>query len=198
MLLSVLPLALVLSGAQSSQLDFSRQPETPPPSVITAQRPTVQPRRSIQIRPEIAHLGLGTYARVSSEIVHARVLGSRVAIEPGMPILTVWRLEVLGAVKGWSRGQVDVALAGGESDDVTVTLLHAPRFVVGEEVVVFLSQGENSAYPTVLGLDQGAYSVVRDEHGLRRVSGLHASAAPLAEFLGEVGELAYPVHQTPR
>ncbi len=89
-------------------------------------------------------------------------------------LLTFVTVEVSETLKGAAAGTVTVALPGGidarRKFPVAVTYPGAPAIAEGEEVVLFLVDGQeiSGAYG-VAGFSQGKYSVVEDAGGVKYV-----------------------------
>ncbi len=92
-------------------------------------------------------------------------------------IFTRTRLEVLAPVKGEPGHEVVLTLPGGSVDGQRVAVLGIPRFVPGQETVVFLSGPDDSGSPWPIGLAQGCYSV-QEEKGKERHVLLQAGTNP--------------------
>ena len=85
-------------------------------------------------------------------------------------IYTYINLNVLESVKG-AKGEKTITIRqlGGSVGNLISVVPGMPGFKTGEEVVVFLSVRDREGYPWVMGLQQGKYSVVTDENGLKHV-----------------------------
>lgn len=103
----------------------------------------------------------------SEHVVHARALRSMSRFERDV-IVTYTTLEVIESAKGGlaTRSTLDVVYLGGVVGDVAMSVEGSPRFVVGEESVVFAER--NRAFMTPTGMSQGVMPV-RTERGVRRV-----------------------------
>lgn len=85
-------------------------------------------------------------------------------------IYTYITLSVSESVKG-AKGEKTVTIRqlGGSVGNLISAVPGTPSFKTGEEVVVFLTARDKEGYPWVMGLQQGKYSVVTDENGLKQV-----------------------------
>ena len=98
----------------------------------------------------------------SGLIVHGRV----VAVEshlvgPQRAIESVVSLAVIQTLKGDTRDIVSFRVPTGEVGRYRRVLVGAPEFKSGDEVIVFL-QGRAPSLPSVFGLNQGLYRVMRN------------------------------------
>lgn len=103
----------------------------------------------------------------SAVVAHGRVTGVRVAWDAEHEnIWTHYEIVLDEALKGAPGRSVEIQEPGGELDGLRMEIVGAPRYQVGEEVVIF-------AAPTPVGLrtcgwGQGRF-VVEGEAGQRRV-----------------------------
>ncbi len=125
----------------------------------------------------VQKLSLQDLARKSEAIVVAEVeeTVSRWDDE-GKEIYTYVTVRVSDHVKGQKgqKGQkapatLTLRQLGGQVDKIASVVPGMPEFRKGEQVVLFLSQKDAAGYPWVVGLQQGKYSVVTDENGLKQV-----------------------------
>ena len=110
-------------------------------------------------------------AEKSQTIVRAQVLDQASRWDDGRKeIYTYITLRILESVKG-AKGETTITLRqlGGAVDNLISTVPGMPSFRRDEEVVLFLSSKDGAGYPWVMGLQQGKYSVVTDEQGLKHV-----------------------------
>src|SRR4051812_16937380 len=95
-------------------------------------------------------------------IVHGRVADVRSFTSgPGRTIESVVTLEVIDTLKGTPSRTVLFRIPNGQVGRYRRIVVGAPEFQQGDEVVVFL-QAHAPAIPTIFGLSQGVYRVVRD------------------------------------
>jgi hypothetical protein len=110
----------------------------------------------------VQKLSLQDLAKRSESIVMAKVSDVTSSWDAGhKEIYTSISLQIVSPVKG-RKGESTVTLRqiGGTVGNIASIVPGMPRFTVGEEVVVFLTQKDASGYPWVMGLQQGKYSVV--------------------------------------
>jgi hypothetical protein len=110
-------------------------------------------------------------AKKSDSIVRARVedqISRR--DETNREIYTYITLSVLESVKG-AKGEKSITIRqmGGSVDNLISYIPGMPTFKRGEEVVLFLSRKDGAGYPWVMGLQQGKYTVITDENGIKNV-----------------------------
>ena len=103
-----------------------------------------------------------TVVTESTMAVHGRV----VAVEAGLTgprrsIESVVTVSVISALKGRPGPIVSFRVPNGQVGRYRRVMVGAPEFEEGDEVVVFL-QGRSPAMPSLFGLSQGVYRVVRD------------------------------------
>ena len=85
-------------------------------------------------------------------------------------IYTYITLSVSESVKG-AKGEklVTIRQLGGTVGNIISAVPGMPTFKPGEQVVVFLSPKDQAGYPWVMGLQQGKYSVLTDDNGVKFV-----------------------------
>jgi hypothetical protein len=124
-------------------------------------------------------------------------------------IETLLSIDVERTLKGSAGDSIVVRVPGGQMGPYLSVMPGAPRFVEGEEVVLFLA-GAPPEVPHILALGQGVFRVVRDPNtGARTVVPelLRASAygdvhvirgdltrrpTPLGRFILDVRGIAHP------
>ncbi len=95
-------------------------------------------------------------------IVHGRVVDVRSFMSgPRRTIESVVTLSVIDTLKGVPARTVLFRIPNGQVGRYRRVVVGAPEFEEGDEVVVFL-QAHAPAIPTLFGLSQGVYRVVRD------------------------------------
>lgn len=95
-------------------------------------------------------------------IVHGRVVEVRSFLNgPRRTIESVVTLSVIDTLKGTPTRTVLFRVPNGQVGRYRRIVVGAPEFEDGDEVVVFL-QAHAPAIPTLFGLSQGVYRVVRD------------------------------------
>jgi len=98
----------------------------------------------------------------SPTIVHGRVTDVRSFISgPRRTIESVVTLSVIETLKGVPARTVLFRVPNGQVGRYRRVVVGVPEFEDGDEVVVFL-QAHAPAIPTLFGLSQGVYRVVRD------------------------------------
>jgi hypothetical protein len=95
-------------------------------------------------------------------IVHGRVADVRSFVSgPRRTIESVVTLSVIDTLKGTPARTVLFRVPNGQVGRYRRVVVGAPEFEQGDEVVVFL-QAHAPSIPTLFGLSQGVYRVVRD------------------------------------
>ena len=98
----------------------------------------------------------------SGIIVHGRVIDVQSALTgPRRTIESFVTMDVITALKGTPGARVTFRVPNGQIGRYRRVLVGAPEFERGDEAVVFLS-GQAPAVPSLFGLNQGVYRVVRD------------------------------------
>ena len=132
---------------------------------------------SVATATTVQKLSLQDLARKSDAIVVGEVEQTVSRWDDqGKEIYTYVTVRVTDQVKGRKnqKGQkgpetLTLRQLGGQVDKIASVVPGMPEFRKGEEVVLFLSQKDAAGYPWVVGLQQGKYSVVTDENGLKQV-----------------------------
>jgi hypothetical protein len=94
-------------------------------------------------------------------IVYGRVADVRAAwvqTDTSRRIESIVTLEVSSYLRGGPGGTVTFRVPGGTVGGYRTTMIGAPEFTAGEEVVLFLRSG-GPAIPQVFGLSQGVFRV---------------------------------------
>jgi hypothetical protein len=95
----------------------------------------------------------------SSAIVHGKVVRSWTSWDPEhTAIWTHYRIEVRDALKGARKSAITLSEPGGEIDGKRMDIVGAPRYAVGEEVVVFAALTP-IGYLRTCGWGQGKFQV---------------------------------------
>ena len=98
----------------------------------------------------------------SSVAVHGRVVSVRSELSgPRRTIESFVTVAVIRSLKGTPGPTVTFRVPNGQVGRYRRIVVGAPEFEEGDEVVVFL-QGRAPAMPTLFGLSQGVYRVIRD------------------------------------
>jgi hypothetical protein len=104
---------------------------------------------------------LGELARDARAIVRGRVLSVDGRwTEDRRTIETIVTLQAASYLKGALGPTVQFRVPGGDLGRYRSIVVGAPRFVVNEEVVVFLG-ANGPAVPYIVGFNQGVYRIVR-------------------------------------
>jgi hypothetical protein len=117
----------------------------------------------------VAALTLDTLIQKSEYVVYGRAVGTRSFWDPATS--TIWtetELVVLDGAKGRAGKAIVITEPGGVLGDIAHLFPGMPRFVGGEEVVLFLYSAPGNRI-RVLGLRQGVYEVLRDRDSGERV-----------------------------
>jgi hypothetical protein len=105
----------------------------------------------------------------SQVIVHGRISDVRAVLVDGRRrIETIVTLDVATYLKGGPAETVTFRVPGGTVGRYRSTMVGAPEFIVGEEVVLFL-RADGPVVPQIFGLGQGVYRVRTDAQTGRRV-----------------------------
>ena len=103
-----------------------------------------------------------TIVTESPIIVHGRVTDVTSFVSgPRRTIESVVTLSVIDTLKGAPARTVLFRIPNGQVGRYRRVVVGAPEFAEGDEVVVFL-QAHAPAIPTIFGLSQGVYRIVRD------------------------------------
>lgn len=92
-------------------------------------------------------------------------------------------------------GRVTVEIPGGTVGQYSQVVAGAPRFAVGQEVVLFLWAASPGAAPRVLGLSLGAFTVERSAAGPVAVSRRGSLTAATAAGVEHLGDLRVPLKE---
>jgi hypothetical protein len=103
-----------------------------------------------------------TVVTESTIAVHGTVVGVQAGLTgPRRSIESIITVSVITALKGTPGARVVFRVPNGQVGRYRRVLVGAPEFEEGDEVVVFL-QGRAPAMPSLFGLSQGVYRVIRD------------------------------------
>ena len=95
-------------------------------------------------------------------IVAGEVTGSRTyRTGDGKLILTSYTVQVGESIKGKAPGTLTVTTVGGKVGNTVLHVSGMPQFQTGENTVLFLER--SGAYTTVVGLNQGKFSISNGE-----------------------------------
>ena len=121
----------------------------------------------------VQRLGLEDLVKKSHRIVVGQVTGSRTYWSTDKKfILTDYTIAVSESLKGGAPGSIAVTTIGGKIGDLELYVSGMPAFQKGENAVIFVEQ--SGAYETVVGLQQGKFTVAN------------------GEVANRVGDLAFP------
>jgi len=110
----------------------------------------------------VERLNLDDMVKRAHKIVVGKVRNARTYwSDNGKLILTTYTMEVEEAVKGPFSGTLELTTIGGQIGGVILHVAGMPSFVNGESAVVFVE--ESGAFSTVVGLDQGKFTVTNGE-----------------------------------
>lgn len=110
----------------------------------------------------LARLSLDDLAAAAEAVARVRCAGAEARWENGS-IWTVTTFEVLETMKGNLAAEITVRLPGGRAGHLTATVDGAPRFLPGEEVVMFLESSRTGEF-TIAGWAEGTFRISRDPH----------------------------------
>ena len=111
----------------------------------------------------LERLSLDDVIQKSSDIVRARVLGSRADFRGSM-IYTHWSLQVSERLKGADQSTIEVLVPGGSASGFRQEVPGAPRLVPGREYLLFLwTSKTGSLYIT--GWGQGVFNLSKNAGG---------------------------------
>ena len=119
---------------------------------------------------QVRSLNLEEMVQRADRIFSGRCVQVRVAEDPEThQKATFVTFTVDRTVKGGGRPKVTIKVLGeqGWPGKREVGLEGAPRYVEGEEVVLFLYGDSRSGFTSPVGLGQGKFSVIRDKNGER-------------------------------
>jgi hypothetical protein len=159
--------------------------------VSSARRTPARDARPItRVHVEIPRRSFDEYVAFAADVVHARVVSvTGVSQTPAVDVTQV-EIDVLSSLHGRVEGRTVVVVAGADLPSRRTIVSAAPSFVVGEEVVLFLSSGSTGSAHHILGLGQGTYRVRENPLRGYEVVGLHANGELLEDFLARAGEAA--------
>jgi hypothetical protein len=126
-------------------------------SAVIAVASTATVRATVYVTADLRELATEARAVAHGRVVslEARWVDGRRAIE------TLVTLEVESYAKGDLGESLTLRVPGGQMGPYRSVMLGAPRFVEGEEVIVFLAS-PGAAIPHLVGLAQGVYRVRLD------------------------------------
>jgi hypothetical protein len=135
----------------------------------------------------IPPLSLDVKAARADEVIH----GVITAVTPDTNVKpmpeTRYSVQLLNAMKGERRGQIDVRVGGVWTDEMQYEVIPAPHFGVGDEVVLFLYRIGTDGTFGVYGLDQGAFVLGLDRR-VQAMNDVAVASTPLDAFWIDVME----------
>jgi len=108
----------------------------------------------------LEHMSVAQMARASQEIVRARCVGNSVGWDEG-EIWTFTTFRVEEVWRGHAAGPITVRLLGGRTGQLTSLVAGVPRFLPGEEVVLFLQRTSRGDF-SIVSWEQGTFRIRRD------------------------------------
>jgi hypothetical protein len=165
----------------------------------------------------VVPLEFESLCRKADAIAYVKCAGVRSFVaSDGQQVMTETRLEVLAPVKGTPGAEVTLILPGGKAEGRRTEIPGIPRFIAGEEAVVFLTRAGVHGSPWPVGLQQGCYVVRAGKEGdrwvalapganpvprdiLAKPTGTGVARLPLDAFLDRIQrELAAPSGERPQ
>lgn len=147
--------------------------------------PKGEARELHRVHLEIAHQSLENYARFSDAIVVAKVTSWSESYRDDRMAETVYGIEVQDRLKGEIPDQSQIHVAGAEYGPRIVRVVGAPRFEIGEQVLLFLCRDAATNEFGILGLGGGTYRIHEDGADLQ-VTGMHSALRSLSSFKSEI------------
>lgn len=124
----------------------------------------------------LARMNLDELAAAAEAVVHAQCLGNASRWEGG-EIWTFTSFEVMETMKGAVPRLLTVRLLGGQVGHLVSTVSGVPRFVPGEEAILFLERTRVGDF-SVTGWAVGTFRIHRDARsGKQRVTQESSSVA---------------------
>jgi hypothetical protein len=108
----------------------------------------------------LVRMSVADMTRISSAVVRARCMANETGWQGG-EIWTVTTFSVEETWKGATAIQIRVRLPGGSTGGLTSTIAGVPRFMPGEDVVLFLEAKGKGEFSVVSWM-QGTFRVWRD------------------------------------
>ena len=112
----------------------------------------------------VVPLDLDQITAGAQHIVHVRCTNNEVQPDAAIGVVTVTTFVVLDRAKGSGAPTFIVRQAGGELNGLAVDY-HVPKFIVGNEYVLFMPPASKLGLASPVGLSQGAFSVVQGRTG---------------------------------
>lgn len=158
-----------------------------PTHSTSSQTPVVEGIRRGNVYVEIPELPLDALMTAATNVVYGKVLGARAVFpDRGMPY-TEYDLQVYASFKHATGPITSVIVGGASRPGEQFTVVEAPLFAVGEEVVLLTWSGTNDLPPGILGLGLGTYRVGLDADGeLIARRDRSGSSMPLGQLFAEI------------
>jgi hypothetical protein len=118
----------------------------------------VEPARATVVVPA----GVAELANEARAIVHGRVVRIDTRQGDGRRVERIVTVQVADYLKGSLGNVVQLQLPGGTFGRYRTIQIGAPELEEGDEVVLFLGQGDTDPLPHLLGFHQGLYRLVTD------------------------------------
>jgi hypothetical protein len=110
----------------------------------------------------VRHLSFDDLVAKAEVIVTGQVIDSRTyRTGDGKLILTSYTVQVGENIKGKAPATLTVTTVGGKLGNTVLRVSGMPQFQAGENAVLFLER--SGAYTTVVGLNQGKFSIANGE-----------------------------------
>lgn len=106
--------------------------------------------------------GVAELATEARAIAHGRVVRIEARQGEGRRVERIVTVQVADYLKGGLGNVVQLQLPGGTYGRYTTFQIGAPEIAEGDEVVLFLGQGDTDPLPHLLGFHQGLYRLVTD------------------------------------
>ena len=106
--------------------------------------------------------GVAELAIEARAIVHGRVVRIETRQGEGLRVERIVTVQVADYLKGGLGNVVQLQLPGGSFGRYRTFQIGAPEIEEGDEVVLFLGQGDTDPLPHLLGFHQGLYRLVTD------------------------------------
>ena len=108
----------------------------------------------------LVRMSVADMTRISNAVVRARCMTNETGWQGG----EIWTVTTFGVEETWKGAtaiQIRVRLPGGSTGGLTSTIAGVPRFMPGEDVVLFLEAKGKSEFSVVSWM-QGTFRVRRD------------------------------------
>ena len=145
--------------------------------LVSCSNPTSPAPVSQSSKPLMEQLTIDELAERADIIVVGEVTDIDYDRNGNGDVKTLVSLSVTDVVKGANVEEVVIEVAGGQLEDLNVSVEDTPEFQLGERVAVFLRQVDHGTFTTVGGF-QGRFGI--DENDM--VGG----NVPLTEFIDQI------------